>query len=395
MIRFGPAGIPLSCKGRTLKDGIEDVHNLGLNAMEVQMVRVNVVERMPDEEEVGVTPAKAETDLIVEIVRHKGKKEVRISDLDEEIEEDDALVTLASGLVQNFKELEELGKMGKELDVELSMHTPYYMDLAINNELTTKSMDSIRWAGLMAHRMGGVMVTTHIGLYGKLSKKKATENIHENIGEVVDWWKQYKIKPKLGLEISGRQEVWGSLAEVLDLCDDIKGPVPVINFAHYHAREEGVLKEPADFGELFDKTKKYVGSLYYTHFSGVEHEAGNEKRVTPIKKGDLRFEPLAEYLVDENPNCTIISSSPLLEHDAMYMKVIYERILTKKVTKEVKGKKEEKEEKPEKEEKAKGGKKKDNKKEKGKPSSKKPPAKPAKRSSRYEEEEEEDEDEDE
>ena len=44
MIRFGPAGIPLSCKGRTLKDGIEDVHNLGLNAMEVQMVRVNVVE---------------------------------------------------------------------------------------------------------------------------------------------------------------------------------------------------------------------------------------------------------------------------------------------------------------------------------------------------------------
>jgi deoxyribonuclease-4 len=79
--------------------------------------------------------------------------------------------------------------------------------------------------------------------------------------------------------------------------------------------------------------------LYYTHFSGVEHEAGNEKRVTPIKKGDLRFEPLAEFLVDANPNVTIISSSPLLEHDAMYMKVIYERILTKKVSKDIKGKK--------------------------------------------------------
>jgi deoxyribonuclease-4 len=50
MIRFGPAGIPLSCKGRTLRDGIEDVHGLGLNAMEVQMVRVNVIERFPDEE---------------------------------------------------------------------------------------------------------------------------------------------------------------------------------------------------------------------------------------------------------------------------------------------------------------------------------------------------------
>ncbi|MGD1060107.1 MAG: TIM barrel protein [Methanomassiliicoccales archaeon] len=349
MIRFGPAGIPLSCKGRTLKDGIEDVHNLGLNAMEVQMVRVNVVERPPDEEEVGASPIDLEGDLIVMIVRQKGKKTVRITDLKEEIAEDDSLITLASGLVQNYKELDTLGKMGRELDVELSMHTPYYMDLTSNTELTRKSMDSIRWAGLMTNQMGGVMVTTHIGLYGKLSKKKAKEIVEKNIGEVVSWWKTNKIKPALGLEISGRQEVYGSLDEVLSLCDDVKGPVPVINFAHHHARQNGSLRAPSDFAELFDKTKKYVGKLYYTHFSGVEYEAGNEKRVTPIKKGDLRFDPLAEYLVEADPNCTIISSSPLLEHDAMYMKVIYERILTKKVAKDVKSKKEpEKEEKPEK-----------------------------------------------
>ena len=62
MIRFGPAGIPLSCKGRTLKDGIEDVHGLGLNAMEVQMVRVNVMPRSPDDETAGETlPAGGRT----------------------------------------------------------------------------------------------------------------------------------------------------------------------------------------------------------------------------------------------------------------------------------------------------------------------------------------------
>ena len=104
-------------------------------------------------------------------------------------------------------------------------------------------------------------------------------------------------------------------------------------------RQSGTLREPTDFAELFDKVRSQVKGQYYTHFSGVEHEAGNEKRVTPIKKGDLRFEPLAEFLVEENPDCTIISSSPLLEHDAMYMKVIYERILTKKVSKETKVKK--------------------------------------------------------
>jgi len=339
MIRFGPAGIPLSCKGRTLKDGIEDVHNLGLNAMEIQMVRVNIVDRPPDEEEVGLSPLQVEGDLIVAIVRKKGKKEIRITDPSDKVKEEDTLITLASGLAQNYSELKMLGQMGEELDVELSMHTPYYMDLSTNTELTEKSMNSIRWAGRMAHQMKGRIVVTHMGLYGDLGKKKARTNVTDNIGTIMDWWKDNRIKPLLGLETSGRQEVFGSLEEILEICDDVKGPVPVINFAHYHARENGTLRDPSDFADVFDKIKSYVKQVNYTHFAGVEHEEGNEKRVTPIKKGDLRFEPLAEFLVEEVPDVTIISSSPLLEHDAMYMKVIFERVLMKKVTKESKSKK--------------------------------------------------------
>lgn len=53
MIRYGPAGIPLSCKGRTLKDGIEDVHSLCLTALEVQLVRPRVLLR-PAEDDVEV-----------------------------------------------------------------------------------------------------------------------------------------------------------------------------------------------------------------------------------------------------------------------------------------------------------------------------------------------------
>ncbi len=342
MIRFGPAGIPLSCKGRTLRDGIEDVHGLGLNAMEVQMVRVNVIDRFPDEEEVGRTPLEVESDLIMEIMRVKNKKEVRMTRPTEKIKEDDTLITLASGLAQNFKELKELGAMGKEMDVQLSMHTPYYMDLASNSELTARCMDNIRWAGTMTDQMEGDLVVTHLGLASDKNKKEAKRNITENITSIMEWWEDNKIKPRLGFETSGRQEVFGSLDEVLEMCDNIKGTVPVINFAHAHARDNGGLREPADFGVLLDRVRDYVDGHFYTHFSGVEHEGGNEKRITPIKKGDLKFEPLADFLADENPSITIISSSPLLEHDAMYMKVIYERVLTKRVAKETKVKKVEK-----------------------------------------------------
>ena len=186
----GPARIPLSCEGRTLKDGIEDVHNLGLNAMEVQMVRVNVVERTPDDEEVGMTPLDINSDIVVEMVRRKGKKETVIADLGEKIKADDTLITLASGLVQNFKELIALGHMGAELDVQLSMHTPYYMDLTSGNELTHKSIDSIRWAGMLTNQMNGNMVISHLGLYGNMSKKEAFETITENVTGIMDWWKK-------------------------------------------------------------------------------------------------------------------------------------------------------------------------------------------------------------
>ncbi len=221
MIRFGPAGIPLSCKGRTLRDGIEDVHNLGLNAMEIQMVRVNIVDRSPDDEEVGLTPLEVDSDLIVGMVRRKGKKEVKITDPNEKIKADDILVTLASGLAQNFQELKMLGRMGEELDVRLSMHTPYYMDLASNTELTEKSVNSVKWAGTMTNVMKGGIVVTHSGLYGTQGKKRARENITENVGKIMDWWKENGIKPLLGIETSGRQEICGSRDEIVDICTEV------------------------------------------------------------------------------------------------------------------------------------------------------------------------------
>ena len=336
MIRFGPAGIPLSCKGRTLRDGIEDVHNLGLTAMEGQLVRVSAQERAAEPEEIGNTPRSITGDMIIEIVRKKGTKDVTISNPDETIREGDTLAVLSCGLARNYEELTGLRIMAEDLDVQMSIHTPYYMDIISDGELYFKSMDSIRWAGIIAHELGAGTVVTHVGLYGDSSPKTALKKTKERLTELTTWYKKHGIRVTLGLELSGRQEVFGSLSEISKLCRDIEGIVPAVNFAHYHSREGGILREPKDFDKVLDSIEELTRGEFYTHFSGVEHEEGNEKRFTSIKKGDLRFEPLAEAIVDRNQPITVISSSPLLEHDAMYMKVILERVLAKKVTKEIK-----------------------------------------------------------
>lgn len=337
MIRFGPAGIPLSCKGRTLRDGIWDVHDLGLTALEGQLVRTHVHERPAEPEEFGLTPHELVNDMVIEIVRRKKDKEQVIWNLDKEIMEGDVLVTLASGIARNYQELRYLKLTAEELDVALSLHTPYYMDLVSEGELCFRSMDAIRWGGILGRELGCTVITTHLGLYGEVSQKTAMKRVKERLGELAKWYKKQGIKIPIGLELSGRNEVVGSLSEVLKLCRDMDGIIPVVNFAHYHAKEKGTLREPKDFDKLLDAIWDYTDGCFYTHFSGVEHEGGNEKRFTSIKKGDLRFEPLAEAVIERNQPITVISGSPLLEHDAMYMKVILERVLAKKVSREAKG----------------------------------------------------------
>ncbi|MFQ6106599.1 MAG: TIM barrel protein [Thermoplasmata archaeon] len=323
-----------------MRDGIEDVHNLGLTAMEIQLVRVGLHERYATDEEVGLIAREVPNELIVEILRKKGSREIVITKLDAEIKKGDLLRTLASGIAKDYLELAELGKLSKDLDIELSLHTPYYMDLLGIEEMTERSMDSVRWGGLLANEMGARVVVTHLGLYGSLTKRQASLRVRKNLESILKWFRSRRIKPKLGLETSGRQEVFGSLKEVISLSEKLTGVMPILNFSHIHSREGGSLRTKEDFQKVFSKVKRFVGGHYHTHFSGVEHEGGNELRYTPIKKGDLRFEPLAECILDNNYDLTLISGSPLLEHDAMYMKVILERVLARRVAKSAKGGKE-------------------------------------------------------
>ncbi|MCD6276494.1 MAG: TIM barrel protein [Thermoplasmata archaeon] len=330
MYRFGLAGIPLSCKGRTLKDAIEDTHRMGLHAMEIQFLRVNVQERNVVDE-VGLTPKEVENSIIVEVLRPDEEGNYRPIGINSPLEEDDIVLELFWNLASSYMELAVLKDLAKELDVQLTLHTPYYMDLISNGELTENSLNYIVWGGILANEVGAKYIVNHIGLYGSLSKSQAMKNVVENVKYLKKRFKELKLKPKLGFEVSGKQSVFGSLEEILQLCKKVKGILPIINFAHIHARTNGSLKEPKDFQEIFEKIASFWKDEYYVHFAGVFYENGNETMIAPIKRGDLKFEHLAHTILENEYNITVISSSPLLEHDALYMRTIMERILTRKL----------------------------------------------------------------
>ena len=278
MIRIGQAGIPLSCKGRTNKDGLVYTKQvLDLNAMEIQFVRGLFV--MGDEE---------------------------------------------AQFIKDYS---------KENDVEMHVHAPYYINLA-GDEETELSFDKILFSAKSANKMGAETVVIHPGYYGEHNEKKTMKKIIKNTKKIHNMFKKEKIKVKIGLETMGKQKVFGDLDEIIEVCSNVKGTIPVIDLGHIHARGNGCLKKREDFEGVFEKLKPLKLKHYLIHLTGVLYENGNELYHLPIKKGDMPLMPLIDVVLDNNYNVTFISESPLMEHDAVYIRLQVEKAIMKRTGKE-------------------------------------------------------------
>lgn len=269
MIRFGPAGIPLSCKGRTVRDGVLYTRALELDAMEVQFVR---------------------------------------------------------GIRMTEEDAEKIREAAEECDIELHVKAPYYLNLAGDEKNVEMSFHKIIATGKLGDIMGAQTVVFHPGFYGDLSKEDTMKRVVTNLRQVRNVFLREGWKPRLGIEVMGKRNVFGSLEEVIEVCKKVKGVVPVVDFAHIHARGNGILQEPEDFQAVFDRLEELKLDHYIVHFAGIHYENGNARYRLPIKKADLKFEPLCEVLLEKNYNCTILSTSPIMEHDGMYMNIVFDRV---------------------------------------------------------------------
>ncbi len=331
MIRFGIAGIPLTSKGRTFIESVEDAHNLGLNALEVQLLRVNVEER-PALDYAGMKPRDIDSSIIVDVLRQDENGNYVGVGIDTVIEEDDIVQELFWNMARNYDDLDDGGNLARELDVRLSMHAPYYMDLLNQDEMGDRSYNHLKWTLMIGKAMKARRVITHTGFY-RGSKKDSLKRAVEVYQDISTRYSPENGYPFIGVETSGKTEIFGTVPDLMGLAKKIKNIEPILNFPHVHSLTGGSLIEIKDFDAVISEFRKYSKIDLYTEFAGVEYEGNNETKLTAIKHGDLKFETLAETIIDYDGDMTIISCSPLLEHDAQYMQLIYLRALSKKFQK--------------------------------------------------------------
>jgi deoxyribonuclease-4 len=172
MLLFGTAGTPISSKGNGSISGIKQVHELKLGCMELEFVR---------------------------------------------------------GVKMGERTARNVGEVAKQLDIRLSVHAPYYINLNAEGETLVNSKERILNSARIGHVCGAKSVVIHAG-FCKGSRKEVYGKIRKELIDIQEILKNEGVDITLRIETMGRSSQFGTLEEVLDITE-VEGVLPCIDFS--------------------------------------------------------------------------------------------------------------------------------------------------------------------
>ena len=226
------------------------------------------------------------------------------------------------------EDAERLGLEAKGNDVLVSLHGSYFINLFGAKEVAEASKRRLIACATAAQWMGAYVVVFHPGFYGENGKTETFRKCVEALKEVGQTLKTLGIdKVKLGPETMGRHSQFGSIDEILGVCQEVEGMQLVIDWSHLHARSGGGLRTVDDFRNIVIKAEEKLGSEavrnMHCHFSKIEYTyKTGEKRHCPLDEPGFgpEFEKLAEVIVEFKLNPVLICETVLQDVDAAKMR---------------------------------------------------------------------------
>ncbi|ALU11578.1 hypothetical protein EYM_02675 [Ignicoccus islandicus DSM 13165] len=263
-LRFGPAGIPNVTKRKNVIEGIKTVAQLGLDAMELEFVR---------------------------------------------------------GVRLSIDKAREAGRVARELDVVLTAHAPYYVNLAAKEEeKRRKSIEYVLQSARVLHAAGGWSVVFHPGWYMKRPPSTVYSIIRDALKEIVETLDSEGVDVWIRPETMEMKSKFGSLDEVIALSLEFEKVLPCIDFAHLRYRENWNTYE--DFAKILEKLEKELGRKaldnMHIHLSGIKLDRHGTH--LNLLESDMAWIDVLRALKDFNVKGVLICESPNLEEDAMMLK---------------------------------------------------------------------------
>ena len=220
--------------------------------------------------------------------------------------------------------------------IEISVHAPYFINLATSEE--DKAINNHRYIkeSLIALKnLGGKRCVFHPGSPLKTPREEAMNTLMQRLDNLLcDLYDSGLSDCMLAIEVMGKQAQLGDVEEVIRMVSRDKMLYPCIDFGHLNARTCGSLKGYDDYKRVLERFIEGVGfdkvDNMHVHFSKIEYTAKGESKHLTFEDNVFgpQFEPLALALKDLDLHPFIVCESAGTQTiDSLYMKNYYNSLL--------------------------------------------------------------------
>jgi len=249
------------------------------------------------------------------------------------------LNTLELGWVQSVRVTEvtcaAIKQKGKEQDVSLSVHAPYFINLNALDDEWPKSRKRLMDAAHYGNLAGATDIIFHPGSYFGNDPKEVLKLAIPRLQGCAEELRKAGNPVTLRPETMGKSAMLGSFEDTLEMSKAIEGVEPCIDFAHLHARPgDGTMNTYDEWSTLLKTYQKALGKKalkhLHIHLSGIEYGPKGERNHLPVAESDLKLNFLFKALHEFGCAGRILCESPIMEEDALNMKKAWIKVSKEK-----------------------------------------------------------------
>lgn len=221
----------------------------------------------------------------------------------------------------------ELRKVSYELNIPLTSHGPYYINLnAREQDKIDSSIERIIQTAKISDLCGAESMTFHAAFYMKDSPYDVFELVEKSMNVIEDRLSRLDIQIELRPELTGKTSQFGSLDELISLTKSVNSCRPCVDFSHLYARTEQY-NNYDEFTLVLNRLEDELGpeSLknMHIHMSGISSNSKGDLKHLNLSQSKFNWKDCLRALKDKKCNGYVICNSPNLEVDAKLMKDYY------------------------------------------------------------------------
>ncbi len=270
-LHFITAGLPLTSEGKGYKKGLGIIDEMNLDGLEVEFVH-------------GVRMNEANQTL-----------------------------------VKSFSEQE--GKI-------VTCHGPYYINLnSQEEEKIEASVTRILETARMGKIIGAYSITFHAAFYMKQNPEDVSKTVYKSMERICSELETEGNNIWIRPETTGKGTQWGTLEEIVQLSKQFKNVLPCVDFAHIHARNNGIYNTYDEFSKMFEYMGDELGSdvfnNFHAHLAGIEYGVKGEKNHLILEESDMNYKDLLKVFKEYDVKGALVCESPNIEGDTKLLKDYY------------------------------------------------------------------------